>query len=133
MQMVKYTTEKLLARAKEIIPEHNLIFVEDVIAMLGVSVSTFYDKIPGSSEEMEILRALLDKNKIDLKVSMRKKWSESDHPTLQIALYRLASNTKEHRLLNPTYTGDEQTEKEKEINVNLTLTMPSDDTSRTAD
>jgi hypothetical protein len=47
---------------------------------------------------------LLEENKIALKVSMRKKWFDSDNATLQMGLYKLCSNTTEHKLLQQNYT-----------------------------
>ena len=62
-----YTTEYILQKAKEIIPKHRLIFIEDVCAMLGINKSTFYDKIKIDTNEYNELRSLLDENKIAIK------------------------------------------------------------------
>ena len=53
---------------------------------------------------MNELRSLLDTNKITLKVNMRKKWSDSDNATLQMALYKLCSTSEEHKKLQQNYT-----------------------------
>lgn len=99
-----YTTEYILQKAKEVIPKHRLIFIEDVCAMIGISKFTFYDKIKVDSNEYNELTKLLNENKIALKIGMRKKWSESDNPTLQMALYKLCSTDIEHKKLQQSYT-----------------------------
>ncbi len=107
--MIKYNTKELFEKAKELIPKHKLIFVEDVIALIGISKSRFYELITGTSDEMDELRDLFDKNKIELKVSMRKKWFDSDNATLQMGLYKLLSTTEEHKKLQQTYSETENT------------------------
>ena len=115
--MIKYNTKELFEKAKELIPKHKLIFVEDVIALIGISKSRFYELITGTSDEMDVLRDLLDKNKIELKVSMRKKWFASDNATLQMGLYKLLSTTEEHKKLQQTYSETDHTTNGKEINL----------------
>ena len=105
--MKTYTTAELFERSKEIIPKHRLIFVEDVCAYLGISKSTFYIHIPVGSDESNELRDLLNKNCIDIKVGLRKKWFDSDNATLQMALYKLTSTDVEHRKLQQNYTEHE--------------------------
>ena len=113
--MIKYNAKELFEKAKELIPKHKLIFVEDVVAMLGISKSRFYELITGTSDEMDVLRDLIETNKIALKVSMRKKWFDSDNATLQMALYKLTSTKEEHKKLQQNYT-DVTTDGEK-INI----------------
>lgn len=99
-----YSSSQIFEKSKKIILNHNLIFIEDVCAMIGISKTTFYEKIKVDSDEMNELRILLDSNKITLKVNMRKKWSDSDNPTLQMALYKLCSTEEEHKKLQQNYT-----------------------------
>ena len=102
--MKAYTTAELFERAKEIIPKYKLIFIEDVCAYLGISKPTFYVHLPVGSYEFNELRDLLEKNKIDIKVGLRKKWFDSDNATLQMALYKLTSTDVEHKKLQQNYT-----------------------------
>lgn len=102
--MKAYTTAELFERAKEIIPKYKLIFIEDVCAYLGLAKSTFYIHIPLGSNESNELRDLLEKNKIDIKVGLRKKWYDSDNATLQMALYKLTSTDIEHKKLQQNYS-----------------------------
>lgn len=96
--------DKLFEKAKEVIPKYKLIFIEDVCAYLGISKPTFYVHLPVGSNEFNELRELLDKNCIEIKVSLRKKWFDSDNATLQMALYKLTSTDVEHKKLQQNYT-----------------------------
>ena len=111
--MKAYSTEELFTKAKEIIPRHKLIFVEDVCAYLGISKTTFYKHIEVGTDELNELRDLLNKNCIDIKVGLRKKWFDSDNATLQMALYKLTSTDVEHKKLQQNYT--DITTKDNEI------------------
>ena len=102
--MKTYTTAELFEKAKEVIPKYKLIFIEDVCAYLGISKPTFYVHLPVGSNEFNELRELLDKNCIEIKVSLRKKWFDSDNATLQMALYKLTSTDVEHKKLQQNYT-----------------------------
>ena len=107
-----YDTEILKEKAIEAIRKFNLIFVEDVCAMIGIAKSTFYLHFPPNSSNSNELTEMLEKNKIALKVSLRKKWLESENATTQIMLYKLCSTDIEHRKLNQNYT-DVTTDGEK--------------------
>ena len=111
--MKVYSTAELFERAKEIIPKHKLIFVEDVCAYLGINKTTFYKYIEVGTNEFNELKELIEKNCIDIKVRLRKKWFDSDNATLQMALYKLTSTDVEHRKLNQNYT--DVTTKDNEI------------------
>ena len=111
--MKVYSTAELFERAKEIIPKHKLIFVEDVCAYMGISKPTFYKYIDVNSDEFNELKKMLEKNCIDIKVGLRKKWFDSENATLQMALYKLTSTDVEHRKLNQNYT--DVTTKDNEI------------------
>lgn len=99
-----YTTEHILQKAKEIIPKHRLIFIEDVCAMMGISKPTFYKYIVPDTNEFNELSSLLNENKITIKTALRKKWFESDNATTQMALYKLCSTDVEHKKLQQNYT-----------------------------
>lgn len=102
--MKAYKTTELFEKAKEIIPKYKLIFIEDVCAYMGINKTTFYRHLPVDSDEFNELRDLLDKNCIDIKVGLRKKWFDSDNATLQMALYKLTSTDIEHRKLQQNYS-----------------------------
>ena len=58
---------------------------------------------------------MLLENKIAIKVNLRRKWSESNNPTLEIALYKLCATNDEHKLLQKNYL--DLTSKDEKIRV----------------
>ena len=114
--MTLYDKNYIFKQAKKLAVKKKLIFVQDVIDYLPLSTSTFYEYFPAASEEAEILRKILDTNKIETKASMRAKWYESNNPTLQLALYRLTATPEEHRALNQHYIAHEV---EGQLQINL--------------
>lgn len=90
-------------KAKKAIIEHKLIFIEDIIAMIAIAKSTFYDYFPLDSNESNDLRQMLDENRINTKVKMRAKWEESESAALQMGLYKLLSTEEELKRLAMVY------------------------------
>lgn len=110
-----YNTEILKAKAIEAIKKNKLIFVEDICAMIGIAKSTYYEHFREGSDDSNELTSLLDENKINLKVSLRKKWFDSDNATTQMALYKLCSTDIEHKKLQQNYS--DVTSKGESINI----------------
>jgi len=107
--------QNIFEKAKNIAKEKQLIWIYEIIAYLPVSESTFYEYFPGNSEKLEGIKEILEDNKVEIKSELRRKWRDSDNPTLQIALYRLTSESEEHKKLNQSYV-DHTTGGEKIIN-----------------
>ena len=99
-----YDRVKIFEQAKEMIVKHKLFFVDDIVAFLPCSNSTFYDFFPANSEELDELKELLNQNRTTLKVSMRSKWYTSNAPALQMALMKLICNDDERKMLSMTHT-----------------------------
>jgi pantothenate kinase-related protein Tda10 len=95
-----YDKKKILEQAKEMIVKHKLFFIDDIIAFLPIAKSTFYE---WKMEQSDDLKALLEKNRTELKVSMRSKWYKSNAPALQMALMKLISTPEELRKLSMQY------------------------------
>ena len=115
-----YNTRALKEKAIEVIKKNRLIFIEDICAMIAISVPCFYSHFKIDSNDFKELRTLLDENKISLKVAIRKKWFDSDNPTTQMALYKLCSTPEEHKKLQQSYT--DHTSKDEQILVEPTPT-----------
>lgn len=98
-----YDTNTLKKKAIEAIEKNKLIFVEDICAYIGIVKSTFYDHFPDDSNDSNDLKDLLEKNKISLKISIRKKWFDSNRDTGLMALYKLCSTPEEHKKLQQNY------------------------------
>jgi len=111
-----YNTEELYNLSVKYIESENLFFVEDVIALLGISKSTFYEHFPINSNETNYFKELLRKNKSATKVKMRKKWGDSDNASLQMGLYKLIGSDEERKRLNSAYI-DQKTEHTGEIKI----------------
>jgi hypothetical protein len=96
-----YKTEELLKTALEAIETHKLFFIDDIVAYLPCSKSTFYEKKLEQSDE---LKEALTKNRVELKVSMRSKWYKSNAPALQMALMKLIASPEELKKLAMNYS-----------------------------
>jgi hypothetical protein len=107
-----YKTEDLFNKAMEAIEKNKLFFIEDIIAYLPCSKPTFYEHFQVDSNEFNELKEMLEKNRVELKVSMRLKWYKSDAPALQMALYKIIASSEEHKALQMNYT-DHTTQGEK--------------------
>jgi hypothetical protein len=113
-----YDKKKILEQAKEMIVKHKLFFIDDIIAFLPIAKSTFYE---WKMEQSDDLKALLEKNRTELKVSLRSKWYTSNAPALQMALMKLIASPEELRKLSMNHQVNEEIEKPifKEIDLDV--------------
>lgn len=118
--MSKYDPEELFEKAQKLVKKYKLFWVDDIIAYLPCSGSTFYSYFPNKSDELEVLKRLLEANRIQLKVSLRAKWHNSKAPALQMALMKLISNEDELKRLSVTY--NDHTTKGESINSSVVIT-----------
>jgi len=95
-----YKTEDLFNTAIEQIKKHKLFFIEDIIAFLPCSKPTFYEHFPNESNYYKKMFEELERNRTELKVSMRSKWYTSNAPALQMALMKLIATPEELRKLS---------------------------------
>lgn len=95
-----YDTKELEKKAIEAIDKHNLFFIEDVVAYLPCSKTTFYAK--GLHESNELMEKL-ETNRMHTKNALRKKWFASDNATLQMALMKIIASNEERQKLSQTY------------------------------
>lgn len=95
-----YDRVKIFEQAKEMIVKHKLFFVDDIVAFLPCSKSSFYEFYPDGSDELDELKGLLEINRTTLKVSMRSKWYTSNAPALQMALMKLIATPEELKKLS---------------------------------
>jgi len=92
-----YKTAELEEKSLEVIQKYNLFFIEDVVCYLPCGKVTFYEH---KLNELNTIKEALDKNKINAKIGLRKKWYKSDNATVQIALYRLICTEDERKALS---------------------------------
>ena len=95
---------KIFEQSKELIVKHKLFFIEDIISFLPITKPTFYDYFKVDSNEFNELKELLDKNKIEVKSSLRSKWYKSEAPALQLALMKIICTDEERKKLSMTHT-----------------------------
>jgi len=95
-----YDRKKIFEQAKEMIIKHKLFFIDDIVSFLPCSKSSFYEFYPDGSDELDELKALLEVNRVTLKVSMRSKWYTSNAPALQMALMKLIATPEELKKLS---------------------------------
>ena len=95
-----YNTAKLKKQAIAAIEKHKLFFIEDVAAFLPCARSTFYEHFSDKSDDRKEIDELLERNRIEVKTSMRSKWYKSDAPALQLSLYKLIATQDERSALS---------------------------------
>ncbi len=93
-----YKKLQLIQQAKKILKKDQaIVFVEDLLCELPIGKTAFYGK---KLNEVNDIKNLLEENKTAEKRKMRKKWMQSDNPTLQLAYYKLIANKEEYERLN---------------------------------
>jgi len=98
-----YDRNLVYEKAIKAIEANKLLFIEDVVTYLPCTKTTFYDYYPPGSNELNLIKAMLNDNKVKIKVAMRSKWYQSENATLQMGLYKLCSTKEERMLLSQTF------------------------------
>ena len=93
-----YDAKQLEKQAIEAIKKNKLIFLEEVISYLPCNRGTFY---LNNLNKLDSIIELLEENKVEQKVHLRKKWRNTDNAALNLALYKLCSSEEEEAKLNP--------------------------------
>ena len=101
---MSYDKNKIFEQAKTVAESKKLIWIEEVVAFLPISTTTFYEYFPAKSEESEAIKEIIANNRISLKAAMRKKWYDSENPTLQVSLMKLLGTEEETHRLNGSKT-----------------------------
>lgn len=95
-------------RSIEVIEKGDVIFIEDLVVLLGISKTTFYQYIQIGSNEMYDIKNAIDKNKISIKSKLRKRWYAEPHPTTDAMLYKIVANTEERMALSTQFIETKQ-------------------------
>lgn len=122
---MKERKAKIHKQALEVAEQKKCFFIDQLVSFLPISISTFYEYFPAPSEEMEAIKAVLDKNKVEVKSAMYNKWFKSDNATLQIALMKLIASEEEAHRLNGTKIETNNTHKGG-INVDINVQRRKD-------
>ena len=110
-----YDRTKIYQQALDLIEKKKLFFIEDVVCLLPCRKSTFYDLFPIDSNEMDTIKELLDKNKIEIKNGLRNKWYNGNNPLTQMALYKLIGTEEEYHRIASTKTENKNINIERPI------------------
>jgi len=110
-----YDKQQIYQQAEEQVKTNNLFYIEDIVAFLPISKTTFYEFYPAESYELNALKSLLEINKVKTKSSIRAKLYKSNKASELLALYRLIATPDEHQKLNQSYV--DHTTKGRAINV----------------
>lgn len=102
-----YDKAKIFEQAKQVISEHNLFFIEDIVAWLPISKPTFYEYFPVDSNELNTLKNMVADNKIKTKSGIRAKLYKEKGTSL-IALYKMICTDDERKALSLTYQESKQ-------------------------
>jgi hypothetical protein len=123
-----YNRVKIYEQAIELIEKKKLFFIEDVVTLLPCSRSTFWEFFPDKSDELDNIKELLDKNKIDIKNGLRNKWYNGNNPLTQMALYKLIGTEEEYHRIASTKTENKNINIEKPIFNGLDLNVKNEET-----
>lgn len=98
-----YNRKKIYEQALKDAETYHFFFIDDLVAWLGISRTTFYTFFPADSDKLNKIKEQLEKNKLTTKHQIRQRWSESDNPSEQIALYKLIATPEERKKLSSNY------------------------------
>lgn len=98
-----YNTQQLFDRAVKAIDENNLFFIEDAVAFLPCDKTTFYRHFPPDSDGYRDLTAVMERNKVRTKASIRAKLHKSRKAAELLALYKLIATDEERKRLSMTH------------------------------
>ena len=111
--MNSYDPHELYEMSIEALGKHEITTMEDLINYLPCQKSAFYVKF-NNTEEMDSIKKLINKNKIEVKKKLRKFFgSAMSTPAERIFLYKILSNEEERMAYNPPKAEQPQIEQPK--------------------
>ena len=102
-----YDSEILFKQAQSAISDHNLYFIEDVVAWLPCDKTTFYRHFPKDCNEYNILKKMIEDNRVRKKTEIREKLFDGKGGDL-IALYKMICTDEERKALSMSYQESKQ-------------------------
>ena len=100
--------KKIIEQAKKAIVENNLVFISDISAYVPCSTSTINVILKNNHKASEEISDLINKNRIETKVGLRKKLYKMENPTALIAFYKLIATKEEHEALSKNGSYDDK-------------------------
>jgi len=111
-----YDKKKLYKDSIQLIKENNLYFVEDLVALLPCSKSTFYNIFNEKLDELDAIKSELNRNKVLKKIDIRERLEEGKGVGL-IALYKLLATKEELLALSGNFHTIEQKSTVRNIDI----------------
>ena len=93
----------------EIIEKEKPRTMSELLLALPYQKSKFYELYPEASEKMEHIKEAINRVKVEKKQKLRKRWEESENPTLELAAFKLMATPEELEALSMTKTVNENT------------------------
>lgn len=119
-----YKTADLEAQSIDLIKKHNLVFIEDIVALLPCDKTTFYAH---KLNESNAIKGLIEKNKTSIKVGLRKKMYDADNAAAWAMLYKLIGSDDEADRLNGSRQKVELTGADgKPVQIETRVILPPD-------
>ena len=94
------------------IQENNCTNFKEACMFVSFAKSTAYNH---GLDKLDSIKDAIDANKIRTKHKMKRNWINSDSAVLQLAAFRLMSDSEEHQKLNQSYI--DHTTKGKTVNL----------------
>lgn len=86
-----YDRKEIVQMAITAINEHNCTNIAEVMLHLPISRTLLYEWV----DELDIIRAKIDKQKVKIKGQMKSRWFKSEVPALAIAAFKLIADEDE--------------------------------------
>jgi len=109
---MKKTTQEYIEEFIEAIEKNNCTNFNEACMYISFSRATAYNH---GLDKLDIIKEAIDAIKIKTKHRMKRNWINSENATLQLAAFRLLSDSEEHQKLNQSYI--DHTTKGKEVNL----------------
>ncbi len=119
-----YDQKKIYEQAQEQIKKNNLFFIEDIVAFIPCTKTTFYEFFPLESDEMNTLKALLNENRVKTKSAIRSKLFKGNKAAELLALYKLICTDEERDALSMQKV--DHTSKGKQLQPQFIVSSPAE-------
>lgn len=116
-----YDKQKIYEQAIEVATKKKLFFIEQVIAFLPITKPTFYDYFKVDSDEFNVIKTILDNNRIEVSSAMYKKWYDSDNATLQVSLMKIIGSDEARRALSTNWNENKHSFDETKPQINISI------------
>ncbi|GAG92282.1 unnamed protein product, partial [marine sediment metagenome] len=97
-----YDKKVIYKKALQVVERDGVYFLSDVIALVGIASSTWYQLFPTDSSETVTIKERMIEKRVDAKSTVLRNWKESDNATLQMGFMKIIANESQFDRLNGT-------------------------------